>query len=79
MSDEEVMAMVVLKPGAVLDHAALIRHLEPRLARFAIPRFVDVATSLPLTDTGKIRRGELRERGVQPSTWDRARQQSSSR
>jgi crotonobetaine/carnitine-CoA ligase len=68
-----------MKPGLSMDFQALVRHLEPRLARFAIPRYFDVAESLPLTDTGKIRRGALVERGVQASTWDRERSMPSQR
>ena len=45
--------------------------LEPRLARFAIPRYLEFVDELPLTDTGKIRRWDLRERGVTGATWDR--------
>jgi crotonobetaine/carnitine-CoA ligase len=79
LSDEEVMATLVMKPGLSMDFQALVRYLEPRLARFAIPRYFDVAESLPLTDTGKIRRGALVERGVQASTWDRERSMPSQR
>ncbi len=71
-SGEEVMAAIVLKRGAARPaHQDLIRHLEPRLARFAIPRYLEFVDELPLTDTGKIRRWDLRERGVTGATWDR--------
>lgn len=73
LGDEEVMATLVIRPGATLNPDELISFLEPRLARFAIPRFIDTTDSLPLTDTGKIRRGELKERGITPTTWDRER------
>ena len=48
-----------------------MRHCEPRLAYFAIPRFLDMVDELPLTENGKIRKAALRERGVTPTTWDR--------
>jgi len=70
---EEVMATLVLQAGATLDPEELVAFLEPRLARFAIPRFIDTSDALPLTDTGKIRRGELKARGITATTWDRER------
>ena len=70
-TEDEVMAVVVPRPGRTLDPVSLIRFLEPRMARFMVPRFIDVADSLPKTPTGKIRKFTLREKGVASSTWDR--------
>jgi crotonobetaine/carnitine-CoA ligase len=71
MSEDEVMAAVVPEEGMSVDPVELIRHCEPRLAYFAIPRFVDIVGELPLTENGKIRKAVLRERGVTAATWDR--------
>jgi crotonobetaine/carnitine-CoA ligase len=71
LGEDEVMAFVLLREGAEPDAVALIRHCEPRLAYFAIPRFVEFVDALPLTENGKIRKFVLRERGVGPRTWDR--------
>lgn len=79
LGDEEVMATLVLRAGASLNPAELIAFLEPRLAKFAIPRFIDFGDTLPLTDTGKIRRGELKARGVSPTTWDREQESPTRR
>lgn len=73
LGEEEVMAFVVLRAGARPEPAALVRHCEGRLAYFAIPRFVEFAAELPLTESGKVRKVVLRERGVGPATWDRER------
>lgn len=70
LAEDEVMAAVVLRPGRSLDPKALRRFAEPSLAYFALPRYVDVADALPLTETGKVRKAELRARGVGPGTWD---------
>jgi crotonobetaine/carnitine-CoA ligase len=72
-TDEEVMAAIVLRDGRELDAPELVAFLEPRLASFAIPRYVDVVAGLPHTENGKVQKAELRERGVTPSTWDRER------
>jgi len=66
-----VMACVVVRPGRHLDPVDLISHCEPRLAYFAIPRYVELVSELPLTENGKVRKFVLRERGVTASTWDR--------
>ncbi|MCW2954348.1 MAG: AMP-dependent synthetase and ligase [Conexibacter sp.] len=71
MAEDEVMAAIVLADGASADPVALTQHLEPRLAYFAIPRFVEFVAELPLTENGKVRKQVLRDAGVRPSTWDR--------
>ncbi|MGH2856397.1 MAG: ATP-dependent acyl-CoA ligase, partial [Solirubrobacteraceae bacterium] len=47
LSEDEVMVAVVLKEQAELTPLDLIRHCEPRLAYFAIPRYVDFIDELP--------------------------------
>ena len=48
-----------------------MEHCQPRLAYFAIPRYLDIVDALPLTENGKVRKFVLRERGVSETTWDR--------
>jgi carnitine-CoA ligase len=71
LGEDEVMAFVVVAGGAELDAVELVRHLEPRLAYFAIPRYVEFLDELPLTENGKIQKFVLRERGLGSATWDR--------
>lgn len=70
LGEDEVMAAVVPRNHGAVDPLELIRFCEPRLAYFAIPRYVDVVEELPLTENGKPRKTELRERGVSEHTWD---------
>ncbi|MCX7354791.1 MAG: AMP-binding protein [Alphaproteobacteria bacterium] len=70
-TEQEVMAVVVPRPGMTVDPVDLIRFLEPRMAYFMIPRYVDTIDALPKTPTGKIQKFPLRERGLTPTTWDR--------
>ena len=49
----------------------LMQFCATRLPYFAVPRFVDFVADLPRTENGKVRKYELRERGVTASTWDR--------
>jgi crotonobetaine/carnitine-CoA ligase len=72
LAEDEVMVAVVPAPGHVLDPADLVRHCADELPPFAVPRYIDTVRELSLTETGKVRKGVLRERGVTATTWDRA-------
>jgi fatty-acyl-CoA synthase len=62
---EELMACIILKPGAErLDEAAVAEFCRGRLAHYKIPRYVDVRESFPMTVSGKIRKVEMREEAV---------------
>lgn len=71
LGEDEVLAFVVAAAGTAVDGEALVRWCEPRLAYFAIPRFVELVDALPLTENGKVQKYVLRERGVMAATWDR--------
>jgi carnitine-CoA ligase len=71
LAEDEVMCAVVKKPGGVVTEADLVRYCVPRLAYFAVPRYVEFVDELPATENGKIQKYKLRERGVGEKTWDR--------
>jgi crotonobetaine/carnitine-CoA ligase len=73
MAEDEVMVAIVLHEGTSLEPEELIDHCTTRLARFAIPRYVDFVEELEMTENGKVRKAALRERGVSERTWDRER------
>ena len=54
-------AYVVLRPGADLNELALRAHLDQRLARYKLPRYVEFRDELPTNATGKLLRAALRE------------------
>jgi malonyl-CoA/methylmalonyl-CoA synthetase len=58
---EGVTAIVVAKPGATLDEAALRAALEQRLANFKRPKRLLVVEDLPRNTMGKIQKSVLRE------------------
>ena len=37
---------------------------------FFVPRYIEFVDSLPMTPTQKVRKVELRERGLTTDTWD---------
>jgi carnitine-CoA ligase len=71
LAEDEVMAAIVRQPGGALTELDLIRYCEPRLAYFAIPRFIEFVDELPMTENGKVQKFKLRERGVTARAWDR--------
>ncbi len=71
LGEDEVMAFVVPRSGA-LTPEELVRYASERMAYFMIPRFVELVEELPKTQTNKIAKSELKQRGVGERTWDRA-------
>ena len=58
---EAVVAVVVARPGATPDAAALIAELKSRIANFKVPKQVFVAHELPRNAMGKVQKNLLRE------------------
>ena len=71
LGEDEVMAAVVLRARCKLSELDLVRHCEPQLAYFAVPRYIEFVDELPVTENGKVQKFKLRERGLTPKTWDR--------
>jgi malonyl-CoA/methylmalonyl-CoA synthetase len=58
---EVVAAAVVPAAGARLDRESLLEQLEPRLARFKLPRKIVFVDELPRNAMGKVQKNVLRE------------------
>jgi crotonobetaine/carnitine-CoA ligase len=71
LGESEVKVFLVPVQGRSIDPAALIEFLVPRMPRFMLPRFVEVVAELPKTQTMRVQKFELRQRGNTSSTWDR--------
>ena len=57
---EAVMAVIVPRPGATPDPEGLAAALSERLARFKLPRAVEVVAELPRNTMGKVQKAALR-------------------
>jgi len=57
---QAVKAFVVLRPGAALTEREVIRHCLARLESYMAPKSVVFVDDLPRTDSGKIRKLDLR-------------------
>ena len=71
LSEEEVLACVVLKPGRTLTPGELIEHCDGRMAHFAVPRYIRWMDELPRNASERVQKFRLRADGVTPGTWDR--------
>ena len=73
--EEAIMACIVGVPDVTIEPRSIIEFLRPRMAYYMIPRFVEISDALPVTTDqegfGKVRKRELRERGIASATWDR--------
>jgi malonyl-CoA/methylmalonyl-CoA synthetase len=58
---EGVTAIIIPRPGAALDEAAMRKELAKTLARYKIPRRLIQAETLPRNVMGKIQKNALRE------------------
>ncbi|MDB5850213.1 MAG: ATP-dependent acyl-CoA ligase [Rhodoferax sp.] len=70
MTEEEVMACVVLRPGTVLSPRELTYWCASKMAKFMVPRYVRFTESLPKTPTDKVEKFRLQQRGTD-GAWDR--------
>jgi fatty-acyl-CoA synthase len=55
------MALVVLRPGATAEAGELLKHLDGRLARYKIPKYLEFVAELPKNAAGKLLKAPLRE------------------
>jgi long-chain acyl-CoA synthetase len=59
---EAVTAFVTLKEGKATDEESLIRFCKERLARYKVPKKVNIVSELPKSPQGKILRRELKKK-----------------
>lgn len=71
--EDEVKACIVMREGQSLDAPALIGWCDVRMGAHMVPRYIEVLETLPQTPSEKIKKKDLRERGITPETWDRTK------
>lgn len=70
LGEDEVLAVLEVTDPDAFDLRALYRHCDTTLPRFMVPRYYRIATTLPRTPTGKIRKVNLRQDGLTKDTFD---------
>ncbi|MFT4029288.1 MAG: AMP-binding protein [Protaetiibacter sp.] len=76
IGEQEIKLFVKPMEGVRLDPAALVAWLQPRLAKYQLPRYVEIVADFEHTPSQRIRKHLLN-----PSThgvWDRQQQRSNS-
>lgn len=77
--EDDVMIIVVRAEHSRLTKPALLDWLRERMPRFMLPRYVEFVDELPRTDaTLRVKKAELRARGVTERTWDSEHQSARS-
>lgn len=71
LTEEEVLVVVVPRPGRTVDPAGLLDHCTDRMPHFAVPRYVRVVDALPRNIAERVEKYKLRDDGVTADTWDR--------
>ena len=72
--EDEVMVFVIPAGGATCDCPDLVRWCQDRMPGHMVPRYIEIVDDLPKTPSEKIKKKDLRERGVTATTWDRMAQ-----
>jgi fatty-acyl-CoA synthase len=69
---EELMAWVILRPGASVTEQEIKDYCKGQIAHFKIPRYVKVVDSFPMTVTGKVQKFKMREEAIDELGLDQA-------
>jgi crotonobetaine/carnitine-CoA ligase len=67
--EDEIKIYVIVKPDEKLEVEELIAFCEERMPYFWVPRYVEFVKELPKTSTQKIKKFELKARGI-GNAWD---------
>jgi malonyl-CoA/methylmalonyl-CoA synthetase len=66
---EAVVAVLVARPGAVLNEAGVIAALKSQIAGFKVPKRVIIVDELPRNTMGKVQKNVLREQCATQVKW----------
>jgi crotonobetaine/carnitine-CoA ligase len=61
----------VLKEGQSVTEEELTRWCEPRMAYFAIPRYIATRDAMPKTPSERVEKFKLKNEGITDDCWDR--------
>ncbi|WP_051791526.1 AMP-binding protein [Amycolatopsis jejuensis] len=70
LTEEEIKIAVVLKEGHDASAEEIWQFSLDTMARFQVPRYVEIVAALPVTPTGKIEKFRLRESPFTASTME---------
>ncbi len=62
---EELVAWIIPRSGATLDHGGVAEFCAGRISHNKIPRYVRLTDQFPMTVTGKVQKFKLREQAIE--------------
>ena len=65
------VSCIVVRPDMQVDEKEILQHCMQTLARFQVPRYIEILPKMPRTSTGKIAKYQLKETAFTQATWDR--------
>jgi crotonobetaine/carnitine-CoA ligase len=71
LGEDEVKVCLVAQPGVRPTPEEIVDYCVGRMARHAVPRYVEFVDALPKTATERNQYATLKARGVTAQTWDR--------
>lgn len=69
--DDDIVIYVIPSEKSMLNPLDLLNFLSQRLPHFMVPRYIEILEEFPRTPTNKVKKKELRSRGLGPKCWDR--------
>jgi carnitine-CoA ligase len=71
LGEDDILVVVTLRPGAVVEYAELLDFCSARMPYFCVPRYLEVLDEIPKNVIGRVRKDVLRSRGLGVGAWDR--------
>lgn len=68
MVGQEVKALILLESGKILTPEAIYTYCEENMARFMLPRYIEVRDMIPYTEVGKLEYEKIRN--IDKHVWD---------
>ena len=70
LGEDDLKVTALLVAQAQLTEEALCRWLVDRVPYYAVPRYIEFRSGLPVNPQGRVLKYQLRDEGVTPTTWD---------
>jgi crotonobetaine/carnitine-CoA ligase len=70
LGEDDIKVVAVPADGARVDERALHDFCLARMAKYAVPRYIEIRSAIPKTPTQRPRYAELKAEGVTERAWD---------
>ena len=68
--EDDLKVTAKLVPMGTVSEEALCRWMAERVPHYAVPRYIEFRSELPVNPQGRVLKYQLRDEGVTPATWD---------